>query len=166
MMHGMVVYKTDRVMKMTFKTEHTQATKEALVDISATSHAAATNDLKDVFYSYTESILTRLTFKSTLNGLFVRNLERSNQALEFMGAFTHNVLNSKTFTNTLAKFAKEQIDNTVDEQRLNDKREAHLRKKRPHPAAPPSQSNTLSGKSPQALACRKLEHTHSHKQKA
>lgn len=56
----------------------------------------------------------------------MRKLERQNQEPEFMDAFPQNVSNSTTCSNPQAPFAKQRMDNRVNEWRLNSNERTHL----------------------------------------
>lgn len=81
-----------------------------------------------------------------------------------MNTITQRVLNSRTFTNLLATFVKQRLDNTADDWRLNAKERTHHEEKQ-HLVAPPSLLDTPSSKDLQDLASRKLERGHSRKQR-
>lgn len=125
----MITLKAGRITNTNFKAKHIQAVEEALMDILTIGHAAATTGLKDASCSYTENILTEKVHKATLHDLFTRNLERWGQISEFMDIFRQRVLNSRTFTNLLATFVKQQVHSIVYEWRLDAKKVAHRTKK-------------------------------------
>lgn len=134
----MFTSEAERVMEEKFKTEHTQGAEKALMDMLTTDHAAATNGLKDAFYSYIENIFTEMTLKGTLDDLVMKNLKRWSHAQEFMEAFAQRVPDPRTFTNPPATFAKQLMNSTVTEWRLNAKEETHQTEAQPHPVEPPS----------------------------
>lgn len=147
----MITSEVDRVMEKKLKTEHTLAVEELLMDMSKTNHAAANNDVKDASHSLLKNILTKMTLNVTLDDLFIRSLERGIQAPEFMDTLTQNDLNSRTSTNPLATFVKQQMNNTVDQLRLNAKEGTDLAETEAHPVTPPLLSDTSSSKDLQGL---------------
>lgn len=87
---------------------------EALVDMLTTSQVAATNGLKGASYIYVENIVTGMTLDGTIDGIFIRKLKRWCHVPVSMDAFTQRGLNSRAFTDPLATFVKQKMNNVVD----------------------------------------------------
>lgn len=166
MTQRMITSDVDCATEMKFKTEHTQTAKKALMDMLTTGNAVTTSGLKDVPYSYIENILTETTRKGTLDGLFIRNPEHWSQAPEFVGAFRQRVFNLRTFTNPLDTCVKQRMDSTVDEWRLDAKKETHTTEGKPYTVVPPTQPETYSSKDLEDLVRQIFEPVHSRKQRA
>lgn len=112
-------------MRAKLVTVHTQAAKEAVMDMPKTDYAAASADLKDASHHYVENSLTKMSPTETLNNFYLKNLERRSQASKFMDAFKQRVINSKTFMRPLATFVERTTDNTIDEWRLAARESTH-----------------------------------------
>lgn len=107
------------------KTKHIPAAEEALRDILKSDYAAATVGLKGASDQCVENFLTRVTLKRTLDGLLIRNLEKGNQAQNFLHTSTQSILNSKSSTYPFATVLKIWMDNTAHGWHLETKEDAH-----------------------------------------
>lgn len=71
----MITFQVDCATEKEFKTEYTQNTEKALMDMLTTSHAVAANNLEDAFYSCIKNMLTEMALKGTMDENFMNNLD-------------------------------------------------------------------------------------------
>lgn len=159
-----IASKVDRGMEERFKTEHAQATKEALTDVLATGHVAKANGPKHAFNNYNENLLIEMALRATLNCPFIKNLELRGQTPEFLDASTQRSPISRTFTNSLATLVKQRMNYRMVEWLLSAKEGTQPEKI--HLVAFPSLPSTPLSKEPRNLARRKFERVHARKQSA
>lgn len=160
MMQNMIASQVDRIVNAKLQAKHTHAAEDALVDMLKTGYLAATDGVKNASYQFIENVLKEMTLKGTLDDLFIRNLERWSQAHHFMNAFTQRVLNARSFTNPLATFVKQRMDNSLDEWRLVDKEETRLPGIKRDQNVPPSPPRTFTSDNFFAPPCREVARAH------
>lgn len=71
----MITFKVDRIMGAKLRTEYTQAADIALMDMLETRYSSGSDGLIDASYQKVENVPNAMNLKSTLNALFLRNLE-------------------------------------------------------------------------------------------
>lgn len=80
----------------------------------AASLATAAKSLKEASPGYIEKLLRQVALQATLVHLFMKIFQRGIHAPKFMYAFTQKIFNYSLFTNPLATFFKQRMNDTVD----------------------------------------------------
>lgn len=111
-------HEVDCIVYAKQKLLHVDAARKVFIDMLQTDYAIATDDVKNAFFCFVESVAIKMAHKRAIDDCLDRNLNLCSHSPCFMGTIVDRVMNSRTFSKRVARFVKRQMDKTVDDWRL------------------------------------------------